>query len=191
MVYWLLAGLGLIAVAVLAWRWSRRPSAELARHFAAHPANARVLAGLPAFADLTGGDASAQLRPLTAADRRQLQATLGQLEAAGPIYPLLPHAELAACVRLVGSSPALVHPQTGVLFGLRLGAYLPLLRLPDGVREEALRENAAWVRCPLPALRDRDLAGPLGPEWVVPNVLHPAIDRYYRTALDHAAALDG
>jgi len=189
MIYWLLAGLGLVAVALLAWRWSMRPSAELGRRFAAHPANAAVLAGLPAFVDLAG-DASIRPRPMTAADRRRLQATLGQLEVSGPIYPLLPQAELAACVCLVGPSPALVHPGTGVLFGLRLGAYLPLLRLPDGVREEALRENAAWERCPLPALRDRDLSGSLGPEWVVPNVLHPAIDRYYRAALDHAAALD-
>ncbi len=93
----------------------------------------------------------------------------------------------ARCLRKVHSCPALVHPETGVIFGLRVGTYLCLLRLPERDRGKALAEAAAWPRSPLASLRDCDVAARFGDDWVVPNEASPAIGKYYLAACGAAA----
>ncbi len=88
----------------------------------------------------------------------------------------------ADCLYQVETCPTLVHPTTGVVFGMRIGTYLCLLRLSDEARERALADGAVWIKHPLLDKLKVDLASLLGPEWTMPNSAHPQIAEYYGSA---------
>ena len=75
-----------------------------------------------------------------------------------------------------------------MLFGLRIGTYLCLLRLPEDVRTGAQAENAVWPRSPLPAMKALDIAARFGIDWVIPNSASPNIGRCYLAAFNCAGA---
>jgi hypothetical protein len=180
--------LAAVALLLLARRTAtaRRPSRDQEECCRNHPANARVLTAIQAFNEEHSIEATALLSALTRADVRHIESTIGQLEAPGTVlFPLLGDKLPEGCGCKVLSWPALVHPRTGVLFGIRLGTYLCLLRLAEPARQEALAAGAVWLRNPVPALAHFDPAQ-LGEGWVVPNRMHEAIDRYYREAYEQA-----
>jgi hypothetical protein len=171
----------------------RRPvtPAVLAERFRTHPANEKVLAGIRTLLKEWKMPVGADLAALMPSDVAQLGKTIGQLDApGGELFPLLKKPLPVACQYKVYSAPALVHPETAVLFGIRLGAYFPLLRLPESARKEALADGAVWAVNPLPAMKKYDLAELFGAEWVIPNVLHKAIEQYYQASFESAARSD-
>jgi len=68
------------------------------------------------------------------------------------------------CRCIAGGTPALVHPQTGIIFALALGTQYGL-RLPGGLADEAVRAGAkTQVRWSYGG--DLDTRRDLGDEWV-------------------------
>lgn len=163
-------------VAGVVW-WRRCCDVELralqARCFA-HPANAKSLAGLHLLLAEWKLDSAPSFEAFTAGDVRRMKRTIGQLYApTDELFPLLRTPLPGRCLWKIDGCPVLVHPATGVIFGLRVGTYLCLLRLPE--HEQALAEGAVWPRPPLPPLKDCDIAARFGTEWVVPNEASPAM----------------
>lgn len=161
---------------------------KLRRRFEAHVSNSDMLRGVRAFLKLPADTTACRLERWTRSDAKQERKTVAPLYApADERFPILRASLPLRCLCRVGSCPALVHPRTGVLFGIRITPYLCLLRLPDAARNEALHCGAAWSRNPLPALRDIDLAATFGPDWVVPNTLHSSFRCFYLAAFEFAA----
>lgn len=182
--------IGLVsAIVLLAWFLQIRIPPQLRRCFRENAVNAKVLDGIRKFLKLPDHESSCRLRRWTWWANWHDGRTFGQLNAPGAeLFPVLQKPLPLPCLYQVGPCPALVHPLTGVVFGLRVGSYLGLLRLPETARQKALAENAAWPRSPLPALREHDLAELFGPEWVVANQLHPSIRDYYVAAFEDAGS---
>jgi hypothetical protein len=69
------------------------------------------------------------------------------------------------CRWVVHGTPALVHPETGVIFGFGGGTHTYALRLPEAEREEALHAGAGRTHRYMDG-SVLDLSG-FGPEWVL------------------------
>ncbi|HEU4402077.1 MAG TPA: hypothetical protein VFT43_08225 [Candidatus Polarisedimenticolia bacterium] len=70
----------------------------------------------------------------------------------------------ADCRFVVFGAPALVHPETKIVFGFAGGTHTYALRLPEDVRKEALLAGAGRVK-KYPRQPSFDLEV-IGPEWV-------------------------
>jgi hypothetical protein len=112
-----------------------------------HPANRGVLSYLGAPERLRRSVSEAALRE-----------DCSPAEVSDPYYKLGTHPELVArlwdelgkglpadCRRVVFGTPALVRPDSGVLFGFAGGTHTYALRLPAGVRDAALTAGATTI----------------------------------------------
>ena len=118
-------------------------------------------------------------------DDRHDRRTYGQLSCPGEErFPVLADPLPVPAVYRIGPCPALIHPGTGVIFGLRLGTSLPLLRLPEQPRLQAISIDAVWARSPLPAQRDIAVEEIFGAEWGIPNGLHKEIRNFCLAAYE-------
>ena len=134
-----------------------------------HPANAGLLAYLGPRA---GKDAPASQSPDSVSD---------------PYYTLGTHPDLVewlwetlsgkiprACRWVVYRTPALVHPETGVIFGWAGGTHTYALRLPPALFAEAVRAGAKRVyRYPGGHVIDLES---IGPGWVFGDWNKPEAD---------------
>lgn len=184
-------GAALVLLLVVGWLFRRRKGVSPVsfERVSRHPKNVRPLQGLQQLESLWQLSSRDAVRAVTAADERRLRKTVGQLSApTDPLFPLTADPLLRPCLGWVSSSLAWVHPDTGIVFGLRIGTYLCLLRLPGPIRQQALAGSDAWERNPLPNLRGLDFAALFGPEWVVPNPLSARFAELCRAAHDAAGA---
>ena len=105
-------------------------------------------------------------------------------------FPILKKPLPMPCLYRIGPCPVLLHPATGIVFGLRIGDCLRLLRLPEPMRERAIAANAVWPRSPLPNLKELEIQKLFGVDWVVPNTLHSMSHELYCSAYDHGGQID-
>lgn len=156
-------------------------------HFANHEGNRRLIEGLHSYLKTIGHVESIRLRPWTWWTAWKEKRRHQELE--GPSVAPFPNDRLPfgnVCLCRVGPCPAWIRPTTSTVFGIRVGSYLNLLRLPEPQQSLAVEFGAAWKACPLPALRSINIAETFGPDWVVPNRLHPEINRFYERAYEMA-----
>jgi hypothetical protein len=90
------------------------------------------------------------------------------------------------CRWVVCRRPALVHPQTGIVFGFAFGTIGYALRLPDAVRAAALGAGLA-VRRSMDKDSDWDLAR-AGPHWLY-GIFHAEEPRWCLAAYEFAGAV--
>jgi hypothetical protein len=90
----------------------------------------------------------------------------------------------ADCRFVVFGTPALVRPDSGIVFGFAGGTHTYALRLPEGLRKEALAAGAARVK-KYPRQVPFDLDD-IGPEWVFGAWLEGE-DLWGRAAYEFAA----
>lgn len=120
---------------------------------------------------------------------------------AQPYYTLGTHPDLVArlwdelgqalpadCRAVFFGSPALIRPETGIVFGFATGTHTYALRLPEAVRLAALRAGAARVmRYPVePAFDLRRI----GEDWVFCG-WHDGEEAWCRAAFDYAGTATG
>jgi hypothetical protein len=138
-----------------------------------HPANRAVLSYLGAPERLRGSVSEAAFRK-----------DCSPAEVSDPYYKLGTHPDLVArlwdelgkglpadCRRVVFGTPALVRPDSGVVFGFAGGSHTYALRLPPGVRDAALTAGATTIHR-YPAYPELGIAASVldlrevGGEWV-------------------------
>jgi len=68
------------------------------------------------------------------------------------------------CRFVLFGTPALIHPDTGIVFGFAGGTHTYALRLPERIRHEALAAGATRLKA-YPRHPSLDLDS-IGPEWV-------------------------
>lgn len=108
--------------------------AGLAERVAAHSLNQQPLQGIRTVLKLSQ-QARLAVRRWTGWDDRHDRHTHGQLRhPSEERFPILTKPLPLPCLFRIGPCPALIHPQTGLIFGLRIGDYLSLLRLPEKPR---------------------------------------------------------
>src|SRR5262249_51654859 len=151
-----------------------------------NPANERALRGIRTLsrkwglgkytAETMKIEAPAGVTRLSPKDRQRMTDLLAGLHSPkDDIFPLrFARPSPVECAWLIDHCPAVVHPETGVIFGVRVGTYLSLLRLSGKARAAALAAGAAWTKFPIPGpVGDVDLTALFGEEWVIPNLAHP------------------
>lgn len=186
------AFLGAVGVAVAfamgLLRSRNSPAAkQLSQLIASAPANESLLRGMAEY--LKWADEQPTIKPLSAATRRHFQQSIRQLYSPDDeLFPLLKQPLAGASEYEIGSHAALVHQVTGVVFAIRVGSYLCLLRLPAEARADALRSGVAWAQSPLPTMKV-DIAATFGDEWVIPNPMSPQITAFYRAAWEAAGVV--
>ncbi len=85
-------------------------------------------------------------------------------DVVGQLWNVLGRALVEDCRRIVCGTPALLHPETGVLFAFALGTQY-VLRLPGGLAEDALIRGLKTVTIWAGGSR-MDTRHDLGEEWV-------------------------
>lgn len=143
-----------------------------------HPANARVLVYLETAS--MGGPTSAAPESV---DRWQLGTHPDLVEIFWDrLTALLPE----PCQWVVHGSPVLVHPETGVLFGLAGGTSTTALRLPERERAEAF-EVAGYGRA-YAYPRATIYASDMGEQWALiePGSAEPRAARWCLSAYRYA-----
>jgi hypothetical protein len=148
-------------------------------------------------ADLRQPANAALCRHLEGRGRTNLPPLARPHEVARPYDSLGTHPDLVArlwdeiaaslpadCRFVVFGTPALVRPDSGIVFGFAGGTHTYALRLPEAVRKEALAAGAERVmRYPRQAPFDLDV---IGPEWVFGAWL-PGEGLWGRAAYEFAA----
>ena len=177
-----------VAVAMAILRSRSSPAAkQLSQLIASAPSNEPLLRGMAEY--LKWADELPSIKPLSTATRRHFNQSIRQLYSPDDeLFPLLRQPLAGASEYEIGSHAALVHQVTGVVFAIRVGTYLCMLRLPAEARTEALRAGAAWAQSPLPTMKV-DIAGTFGDEWVIPNQLSPRIGEFYSAACEAAGVV--
>ncbi len=119
-------------------------------------------------------------------------------EVESPYYTLGTHPDLVArlwdelgkvlpvdCRAIFYGGPALIHPETGIVFGFAGGTHTYALRLPEAARLEALGAGAPRVKH-YPGQPSLDLSH-IGEEWVFCG-WYSGEERWCRAAYDHAGS---
>ncbi|MFO0943827.1 MAG: hypothetical protein U0930_24080 [Pirellulales bacterium] len=165
-------------------------SSQLRSRFQSVEFNNRLLQGVHDYLKLPNDNVVAlQLGRWRLCDDWNEKSIGRQLHAPGDErFPILRQQLPMRCLCRVGKLPALIHPATGRLFGIRVNDFLNLLHLSDASMHEAQQCGAVWASSPLPALRELNLTSHFGPGWCIPNTLHERISTYYYAAFRRAEA---
>jgi hypothetical protein len=87
------------------------------------------------------------------------------------------------CRAIFYGGPALIHPETGIVFGFAGGTHTYALRLPEPVRTEAIRAGASRIKH-YPSQPSLDLSE-VGEEWIFGG-WHRGEEDWCRAAYDFA-----